>query len=125
MVVHHPGYQNKVFAVYADSVILGDETPKDKQPAIRGHMKDYPKSRLKELIPFPGGKDIDREVDDMSSLTEYGMFKTNEGVIEAYKNGRFFAMHDVESKVGKTTQEHIDQDDDIIVLGLKEYNELV
>ena len=125
MVVHHPGYQNKVFSVYADAVKLGDEIPKDIQPAIRGYMKRYPRSRLKDLLPFPGGRDIDKDVEDMGSLNEYGKFKTHEGVMEAYKNGRFFAMHDVESKLGKTTQEHIDQEDDIIVLGLKEYDELV
>jgi hypothetical protein len=125
MVVHSPGYQNKVFAVYADSVKLGNEIPKDMQPVIRGKMKDYPKLRLKDLLPFPGGTDIDSGVEDMGSLNEYGKFQTDQGAREAYKLGRFFAMHDVEDKIGKTTQEHIDQDDDIIVLGLKEYDELV
>ena len=122
MLIHHPEYQNKIFAVFADSVVLGDDIPKDMQPAVRIQMKDYPKSKLKELVPFPGGKDIDRDIEDMDLLNEYGNFGTIEAIIGAFRDGRF--MHEVESKLGKTTQELIDSDGNIIVLGLKEYDEL-
>ena len=125
MVVHHPAYQNKVFMVFADSVKLGNDIPKDIEPAIRGQMKDYPKSKVKDLIPFPGGKPIDKEIEDMDLLNEFGKFETEKGLWDAWMNGTFFDMHDVEFKLGKTTQEHIDQDGNIIVLGLKEYDELV
>ena len=113
--------------IFADSVKLGDEIPKDMKPVLRGQMKDYPKSKLKDLIPFPGGKPIDTEVEDMGLLTEVDTtkFKTFEDVKDAFINGTFFAMHDVEFKLGKTTQEHIDLGGDITVLGLKEYDELV
>ena len=85
MVVHHPAYQNKVFMVFADSVILGSDIPKDMQPAIRGQMKDYPKSKLKELIPFPGGKPINKDIEDMDLLNEYGKFGTVDALVEALK----------------------------------------
>ena len=111
--------------VLADSGKLGDEIPKDMQPAIRFQMKDYPKSKLKELIPFPGGKPIDKEVEDMDLLNEYGKFGGIEGMIEAFTKGTFFDMHDVEVKIGKTTQEYIDEDGHINVLGVKEHDELV
>ena len=125
MVVHHPGYQNKIFLALSDSVKLGDEIPKTMQPALRFQMKDYPKSKLKELLQFPGGKPIDPEVEDMGLLNEYGKFGSLEGLVEAFTSGTFFDMHDVELKLGKTTQELIDQDGNIIVLGVKEYDELV
>ena len=111
--------------IFADSVKLGNDIPKDMQPAIRGQMKDYPKVKLKELIPFPGGKHIDKDVEDMDLLNEFGKFGTVEALVEAFTNGTFFDMHDVEFKNGKTTQEHIDQDGNTLVLGLKEYDELV
>ena len=111
--------------VFADSVKLGKDIPKVMQPAIRGQMKDYPKSKVKELIPFPGGKPIDKEVEDMDLLNEFGKFGTEKALMDAFMNGTFFDMHDVEFKLGKTTQDHINQDGKIIVLGLKEYDELV
>ena len=109
----------------ADSVKLGDDIPKDMQPAIRFQMKDYPKYKLKELIPFPGGKPVDKDVEDMNLLNEYGKFGSFEALLEAFTNGTFFDMHDVAFKLGKTTQEHIDQAGNIIVLGVKEYDELI
>ena len=39
-------------------------------------MKEYPKSRLNDLIPFPEGKPIDKGVEDMDELNEYGKYKT-------------------------------------------------
>ena len=78
-----------MFAVYADSVKLGEETPKDMQPAIRFQMKDYPKSKLKELLPFPGGKLIDKEVEDMDSLNDYEKFGTVEALVETFTNSIF------------------------------------
>ena len=111
--------------VFADSVILGSDIPKDMQPTIRGQMKDYPKSKLKDLMPFPGGKPINKDIEDMGLLDEYGKFGTVDALVEAFTNGTFFDMHDVELKIGKTTQEHMDQDGSITVLGLKEYDELV
>ena len=125
MVVHHPGYENKIFMVMADSVEMGGDISKELKVAFRGQMKDYPKSKLKELIPFPGGKPIDTDIDDMSLLNEYGKFGTLEGLMEAFTSGNFGSLHEVESKIGKTTQDHIDECGDIKVLGLKEYDELV
>ena len=125
MVVHHPGYENKIFMVMADSVEMGGDISKELDVVFRGQMKDYPKSKLKELIPFPGGKPIDTKVDDMSLLNEYGKFGTLEGLMDAFTSGSFWSLHEVESKIGKTTQDHIDADGDIKVLGLKEYDELV
>ena len=125
MVVHHPGYENKIFMVMADSVGMGGDISKGLDVAFRGQMKDYPKSKLKELIPFPGGKPIDTDIDDMSLLNEYGKFGTLEGLMEAFTSGNFWSLHEVQSKIGKTTQDHIDECGDIKVLGLKEYDELV
>ena len=51
MVVHHPGYENKIFMVMADSVEMGGDISKELDVVFRGQMKDYPKSKLKELIP--------------------------------------------------------------------------
>ena len=51
MVVYHPFYADKIFMLFADVVKLGEDIPKDTQPVIRISMKDYPKSRLKELQP--------------------------------------------------------------------------
>ncbi len=68
---------------------------------------------------------IDKDVEDMDLLNEFGKFGTIEALGEAWMNGTFFDMRDVEIKLGKTTQEHIDQDGNIIVLCLKEYDELV
>ena len=64
MVVHHPGYENKIFMAMADSVEMGGDISKELDVVFRGQMKDYPKSKLKELIPFPGGKPIDTDIDD-------------------------------------------------------------
>ena len=97
----------------------------DTPTVIRLQMKDYPKSKVAELLPFPGGKPINVEVEEMSMLDEYGKFKTYQGLIDAFTNGNFWPMHDPETKIGKTTQEHIDEDGNVIVLGLKEYDELV
>ena len=45
--------------------------------------------------------------------------------MEEFQKGTVFKMHDVEEKIGKTTKEHIDEDGNVIVLGLKEYDELI
>ena len=111
--------------LFADIVGLGEDIPKDTPPVIRISMKDYPKSRLNELQPFPGGSPIDQEVKDMSSLDEYGKYGSKEGLMEEFQKGTVFKMHDVEEKIGKTTKEHIDEDGNVIVLGLKEYDELI
>ena len=110
---------------FADSVKLGENIPKDMPPAIRFQMKDNPKSKLKDLVPFPGGKPVDKEVEDMDTLNDFGKFGNIEALIAAFTNGTFFDMHDVECKLGKTTQEYIDQDSNITVLGLKKDEELV
>ena len=111
--------------LFADVVKLGDDIPKDTPPAIRISMKDYPKSRLKDLQPFPGGSPINQDVEDMKSLDEYGRYGSQEGLMAEFQKGNFFKMHDVENKIGKTTKEHIDEDGNVIVLGLTEYDELV
>ena len=111
--------------LFADIVKLGEDIPKDTQPVIRISMKDYPKSRLKELQPFPGGRPIDQEVKDMSSLDEYGKYGSKEGLMEEFQKGTVFKMHDVPEKIGKTTKEYIDEDANVIILGLKEYDELI
>ena len=111
--------------VMADSVVMGGDISKELDVAFRGQMKDYPKSKLQELIPFPGGKPIDTDIDDMSLLNEYGKFGTLEGLMDAFTSGNFWPMHEVESKIGNTTQDHIDKCGDIKMLGLKEYDELV
>ena len=111
--------------LFADVVKLGDDIPKDTPPAIRISMKDYPKSLLKKLQPFPDGKPIDPNVEDMKTLDEYGKYGSQEGLMAEYQAGNFLKMHDVEDKIGKTTKEYIDQDGNITILGLKEYEELL
>ena len=125
MVVYHPFYADKIFMLFSDVVKLGDDIPKDTPPAIRISMKDYPKSLLKELQPFPGGKLIDPNVEDMKSLDEYGKYGSQEGLMAEFQAGNVFKMHDVEDKIGKTLKECIDQDGNVTVLGLKEYDELL
>lgn len=124
MVVHHPGYENKIFMIFADAVQMGDDIP-HMEPQLRGQMKDYPKSRLSELEPFPGGKPIDTTVEDMGLLVEYGKYETLENLMKAFTSRNFWEMHEVDSKIGSTTQKHIDDDGNVVVLGLKEYDELV
>ena len=125
MVVYHPFYADKIFMLFADVVKLGEDIPKDTPPVVRISMKDYPKSLLKQLQPFPGGSPIDQDIKDMSSLDEYGKYGSQKGMMEEFQKGTVFKMHDVEEKIGKTTKEHIDEDGNVIVLGLKEYDELL
>ena len=125
MVVCHPFYADKIFILFGDVVKIGDDIPMDTPPVIRIAMKDYPKSLLKKLQPFPGGKLIDPKVEDMESLDEYGKYGSQEGLMAEYQAGNFLKMHDVEDKIGKTTKELIDQDGIITILGLKEYEELI
>ena len=111
--------------LFGDVAKLGDDIPKDTPPVIRISMKDYPRSLLKKLQPFPGGKPIDPNVEDTKTLDEYGKYGSQEGLMAEFQKGNFFKMHDVEDKIGKTTKEHIDQDGNVTVLGLKEYEELL
>ena len=112
--------------LFADSVKLGDDIPKDTPAAIRIQMEDYPKSLVKELQPFAGGKPIDPQQEDMKLLNEYGKYGTKEAMMEAFQAGNGpLKMYDVTDKIGKTTKEHIDEDGNVIVLGLKEYDELL
>merc|ERR1712141_204868 len=78
MVVHHPGYENKIFMVMADSVEMGGDISEELDVVFRGQMKDYPKSKLKE----------------------HGKFGTLEGPMEAFTSGNFWSLHEVESKIG-------------------------
>ena len=125
MVVYHPFYEDKIFMIFADSVKLGDDVPKDTPPLIRIQMKDYPKSLLKELQPFPGGKPINPDEEDMNNLDEYGKYGTAEGLMEAFQAGKVFKMHEVKDKIGIKTKDHIDEDGNVIILGVKEYDELL
>ena len=125
MVVYHPFYADKIFMLFGDVVKLGDDIPKDTPPVIRISMKDYPKSLVKELQPFPGGKLIDPNVEDLQSLDEYGKYGSREGLTAEFKAGNVFKMHDVDNKIGNAAKEHIDQDGNVTILGLKEYDELL
>ena len=61
----------------------------------------------------------------MESLDEYRKYGPQEGLMAEFQAGYFLKMHDVEDKIGKTTKELIDQDQNITKLGLKEYEELL
>ena len=125
LVVHGPGYQNKIFMTFADAINFGETIPRDIQPVVRVQMKDYRKSKVAELLPFPGGKPVNSEVEDMEVLNDYGKFGTIQGFIDRYMEGKFFPLHDPVCNIGKTSQEHIDEDGNVIVIGLKEYDELL
>ena len=83
---------------------------------------------MDKLLPFPGGGKIINDVetlDEMSSLNEYGKFGTLLGMCEAFFSGNFWSNHGPESNIGKTTQQHIEEDGNVIVIGLKEHDELL
>jgi len=79
-----------------------------------------------KLSPFSnGGKEIDVKAaeENLDLLNEYGRFGSPAGMWEAFQNGTFFDMREVESKIGKTTSEYIKEDENnITVLGLKKAN---
>ena len=109
--------------VPADVIKMGETVPKDMQPIIRIQMKDYPKSRMPELLPFPGRNSVNS---DDGSLNDYGKYGTEQGMVDALMGGKILPFNDKPcSKTGKTTQELIDEDGNIIILALKEYDELV
>ena len=124
MVVHHPAYMNKIFCTFTDGVKCGGDIPKDTKTVCRIQMKTYPKEMIKHLTPFSnGGKEIDVKAaeEDRELLNEYGKFYDVKGFEEAFINGTFFDLHEVESRIGKTTQEYINEaENNIIVLNLKE-----
>ena len=115
--------------VFADVIKMGEEIPKDMQPVMRIQMKDYPRSRIAELLPFAEGSKPDVKIDlldDLSALDDYGKYGTKEAMYEAFTSGKVMPVDDEPtSKIGKTTQELIDEDGNVIILGLKEYNELL
>ena len=124
--MHHPAYRNEIFTVFADAVKMGDTITTDMKPVVRVNMQDYPTSRVDKLLPFPGGKIINIEtLDDMASLNEYGKFGTLLGMCEAFFSGNFWSNHGPDSNIGKTTQEYIEENGNVIVIGLKEHDELL
>ena len=124
MVVYHPVYMDKIFLTFSDVIKYGDDIPMDIESACRIQMKDYPKDMVKDLVPFAnGGKEIDVKAaeEDRELLNAYGKFGNEKGMIEAFTSGTFFDLHEVESKIGKTTIEYINEaENNVIVLGLKE-----
>ena len=111
--------------IFADSLNMGETIFKDVQPVIRIQMKDYPKSKVAQLLPFQEGKPVNVEEEDMNMLDDYGKFGTRQGLMDAFRAGNFFPLHEPVSKIGKTSQEHIDEDGMVHVIGLKEYDELL
>ena len=127
MVLHIPLYLDKIFATYADVVEYdGNIAANDEKPACRFQMTEYPKNLIGKLTPFSnGGKEIDVKAaeENLDLLNEYGRFGSPAGMWEAFQNGTFFDMREVESKIGKTTSEYIkDDENNITVLGLKKAN---
>ena len=129
LVVHHPFYKNNIFLVFADVVKMGESIPTDMKPVMRIQMKDYPKSRVPELLPFTEGGKTEVKIDsldDLSALDDYGKYGTKEGMYEAFTKGKAMPVDEVPTtKIGKTTQDLIDEDGNVIILGLKEYCELL
>ena len=125
MVVHHPAYMNRIFATFSDAVEYGGDIPKNIDSICRIQMKGYPKDMIKSLTPFSnGGGKIDIKAAEKNSevLNVYGKFEDEKGLAKAFANATFFDLHEVESKIGKTTKDYIDEvENDIIVLGLKEF----
>ena len=114
--------------VFADVIKMGESIPKDMQPVVRIQMKDYPKCRVGELLPFTSGKpDVKVDsLDDLSILDDYGKYGTKEAMYEAFMKGKVMPVDDAPTtKIGKTTQELIDEDENVIILDLKEYHELL
>jgi len=126
LAIHHPLYLDKIFGTYADVVEYGGDIPKDTKTVCRFQMTEYPKDMVKNLAPFSnGGKEIDVKAaeENMELLNEFGRFGGVEGMWEAFKNGTFFDMREVESKIGKPTSEYINEEENnVTVLGLKKAN---
>ena len=114
---------------FADVIKMGDAIPKDMQPVMRIQMKDYPRSRIAELLPFAEGGKLDVNIDlldDLSALDDYGKYGTKEAMYEAFTKGKVMPVDDPPtSKIGKTTQELINEDGNVLTLRLKEYDELL
>ena len=145
MLVHHPSYKNKVFMVYKDAVKFSAEVPRQCNPVVRAGMKEYPPYKLNELTKFPGRASIDpaginnmqcrvsrlddprvriKSNFDMDSLSDYGKFINRQGFLKALGEGIFCLTDDIKNPIGKTSQQHFDDDGNFIVLGLTECEDL-
>ena len=146
MLVHHPSYKNKAFMVYKDAVKFSAEVPFQCDPIVRAGMKEYPPYRLNELTKFPRGTSIDpadinnmqcrvsrlsdphvriKSNFDMDSLSDYGKYTNRQGFLKALAEGILCLRDDINNPIGKTSQQHFDDDDGkFTVLGLTECEDL-
>ena len=145
MLVHHPSYKNKVFMVYKDAVKFSAEIPFHRDPVVRAGMKEYPPYRLNELTKFPGRASIDplclnnmqcrvsrlsdphvriKSNFDMDSLSDYGKYTNRQGFLKALGEGILCLTDGIKNPIGKTSQQHFDDDGNFTVLGLTECEDL-
>ena len=110
--------------VFADAVKMGATIEKDMQPKARVQMKDYPESRLAKLLPFPGGKPfkIENGVSDLSYLDDYEKYGSPEQFFMEFKS---LTRTPPSTKLGKTTDQLIGEDSNVVDLELKEHDELL
>jgi hypothetical protein len=114
----HPAYNNNVFCVHADFAKLGDDIPKELSPQMRVQMKDFPSSKMDKVLPFEKGKGC-------FSNDYYGPLGTFSAMFTFFLNPYGPFKQGSNKPIGKTTNQLIKESGDVIILNLKEYDELL
>ena len=100
----------------ADLANLGDDIRKEMPPQMRVQMKDFPKEKMDQLVPFEKGT-------TWYNNDYYGPYGVLGAIFTHFLKSPF--SYPPKEKLGKTTDELIKESEEVIVLHLKEYDELL